>query len=102
MVEQHFENRRNATPFEADSTPLHIAIYRGHRDVAALLIRHGADINVKDHFGLTPFMICAVKSRADNNAVNVCWGIFFITEKEIPKQRKLSGVFCTAMIYCFV
>lgn len=40
---------------ESGATPLHYAALHGHRDVAKLLIEHGADINSPDgEFGATP------------------------------------------------
>ena len=37
-----------------DNTPLHIAAFHGHKDVAELLIAKGADVNAKDKEGWTP------------------------------------------------
>ena len=36
------------------SSPLHLASDRGHRDVALVLLEHGADITAQTKFGLTP------------------------------------------------
>ncbi|WP_267109290.1 ankyrin repeat domain-containing protein [Xanthomonas sacchari] len=36
------------------SSPLHYAVRGGHPEVAGLLLRHGADINLQDNYGDTP------------------------------------------------
>ena len=44
------------------STPLHCASWKGHPEVAALLLDHGADVNAKnqnDHWGDTPLHAAA-------------------------------------------
>jgi ankyrin repeat protein len=40
-------------------TPLHLALLGGHRDVARLLVDHGADPDVRDSVGQTPFSIAS-------------------------------------------
>lgn len=46
-------------------TPLHWAAKRGHREVAASLLAHGAEVNVKDSKGGTPLHRAAGESRKD-------------------------------------
>ena len=46
-------------------TPLHAAVYSGHREVAKFLIASGADINAKDIFGLTPLHGPALSGRKE-------------------------------------
>jgi len=44
------------------STPLHCAVWKGHEDVVALLVRAGADVNAhneNDHWGTTPLHAAA-------------------------------------------
>ncbi len=44
------------------STPLHCAAWKGHQEVAALLLRHGADANAQNnnpHWGGTPLHAAA-------------------------------------------
>ncbi|MDH5680375.1 MAG: ankyrin repeat domain-containing protein, partial [Spirochaetota bacterium] len=36
------------------STPLHTASYMGHKDMVELLVKSGADVNVKSKAGKTP------------------------------------------------
>ena len=43
-------NARN----ELGDTPLHLAAFWGHADVARLLLEHGADVNARDASGRTP------------------------------------------------
>ena len=62
-VEKMFADRRNRPNAPPDLSPLHLAIYKQHPHVARLLIERGADINSKDQFGLTPFMMCALRSK---------------------------------------
>ena len=62
-VERMFADRRNRVSAMADISPLHMAIYKQHQEVAALLIERGANVNLKDQFGLTPFMLCALRSE---------------------------------------
>ena len=62
-VEKMFSDRRSSPSAAPDLTPLHMAIYKQHPDVARLLIEKGANVNKKDHFGLTPFMLCALRSK---------------------------------------
>jgi len=64
-VEKMFSDRRSSPSAAPDLTPLHMAIYKQHSDIARLLIERGADINTKDYFGLTPFMLCALRNDKD-------------------------------------
>ena len=47
------------------TSPLSAAAFQGHVDVAKLLIKAGADINVKDSFGGTAFMYAVDGGHAD-------------------------------------
>ena len=62
-VEKMFSDRRSSPSAAPDLTPLHMAIYKQHPEVARLLIEKGANVNKKDHFGLTPFMLSALRSK---------------------------------------
>jgi len=46
-------------------TPLHVALWEGHKAVAEELIAKGADVNVKDNRGYTPLHLAAIKGRSD-------------------------------------
>jgi len=61
-VEKMFADRRSSPSAAPDLTPLHMAIYKQHPDIARLLIDKGADIITQDYFGLTRFMLCALRS----------------------------------------
>ena len=62
-VRKMYSDRRSSPSDAPDFTPLHVAIYEQHPGVARLLIEKSADVNKKDHFGLTPFMLCALRSK---------------------------------------
>ncbi len=47
------------------ATPLHLAAARGHKDVAELLLAHGADVSAKNNVGDTPLELAAAKDHAD-------------------------------------
>ena len=61
-VEKIFADRRNRPNSLPDVAPLHMAIYKQHPEVAQMLIEKGADVNLKDEFGLTPLMYCALRN----------------------------------------
>jgi|WetSurMetagenome_2_1015567.scaffolds.fasta_scaffold142261_1 ankyrin repeat protein len=46
-----------------DATPLHFAVQHDHKDVAALLLAHGADANSKDNRGITPLHLAVWKGK---------------------------------------
>src|SRR6185295_3887607 len=52
-----------------DSTPLHCAVWKGHREAVELLLKLGADVNAtnkNDHWGTTPLHAAA---HANQNAI---------------------------------
>ena len=49
----------------SDMTPLHMAIFAKHYNVAKILIEHGADINAEDIYGLTALHYAALNEDID-------------------------------------
>ena len=50
---------------EGGFTPLHWAASSGHKDVAELLLAHGADVNAKNNNGSTPLHFAAALGHKD-------------------------------------
>ena len=50
---------------DVDLTPLHFAAVHGRKEVAALLIAEGADVNTKDRWGKTPLHYAASKGQKE-------------------------------------
>lgn len=55
LLEAGDENDINLPDSEYGKTPLHYAAYYGNRNMCGKLIELGADINVKDRTGRTPY-----------------------------------------------
>ena len=51
--------------FGDNSTPLHLALQRGHMEVAHLLVKHGADATAQDNQGWTPLHWAAKEGNMD-------------------------------------
>lgn len=62
-------------------TPIFIAAYMGHTEVAKELLKAGADLNVKDNYGNTPFALAAKKGHI--NMLNL-----FIDSGKLEINRK--------------
>ncbi|KAH9283957.1 Myotrophin [Echinococcus granulosus] len=45
--------------------PIHIAADFGHLQILELLVKEGADVNVKDNFGITPLLAAVYEEHAD-------------------------------------
>lgn len=50
---------------EAPDQPLHLAAAAGHRSVAELLLRYGADVNARGDQGMTPLHAAALNGNCD-------------------------------------
>jgi ankyrin repeat protein len=46
-------------------TPLHLAAFKGHKDVAELLLTSKAEVNAKDNLALTPLHMAALGGHTD-------------------------------------
>ena len=53
----------NQETCQVKTPPLHLAAMRGLVDIVKLMIEHGADINRKDTFGMTPLMLAQQMRR---------------------------------------
>jgi ankyrin repeat protein len=87
------------------STPLHCAAWKGHAEVAALLLDHGADIharNLNEHWGDTPLHAAAhgnqravaellIDRGADLHAVNPA-GRTPLQETEIHRATPVANL----------
>ncbi len=55
-------------------TPLMVAAFHGHKDIAELLIANGANVNAKDAAGRTPLYIAAMESHMETVELLVAKG----------------------------
>ena len=46
-------------------SPLHLAAYRGHRDIVALLVDRGANVDAVDNYGWTALHLAAYRGHRD-------------------------------------
>lgn len=54
MLLSEFKANARIATLLGDSSPLHMAVERGYRQIASLVITYGADVNVRDRRGLSP------------------------------------------------
>ncbi len=88
-----------------DSTPLHCATWKGHQNVVAVLLEHGADVNAtnkNDHWGTTPLHAAAhanqraiaellIAHGADIHATNLN-GRTPLAETEFHKAKPVANL----------
>ena len=51
---------------EDGRTPLHYAVYKGHKEIVELLIANGADVNAKSEDGYTPLDVAIHLNGTEN------------------------------------
>jgi ankyrin repeat protein/HEAT repeat protein len=73
-----------ADEFNSGGMPLHWAVVKDHREVAAFLLAHGADINAKTSIGLTPLHVAADKGLKD-------MVVFLLAHKAAIDPRAYEG-----------
>ena len=59
---------------EDGNTPLHVASARGHMQVLILLLKLGADVNVRNPDGLSPLHLAAYSGNAHAVSLLLDWG----------------------------
>jgi ankyrin repeat protein len=67
-------------------TPLLIAAYSGHKDIAEFLIKKGADLNLADQFGASPIHMSVLGSKIEITKLLVSKGA------DINKRTKIGKV----------
>ena len=58
MLLVEYKANPNIVSMLGSTTPLHIAVERGHRQMSALLLSFGANVNAKDKQGNSPLHYC--------------------------------------------
>ncbi|CBY37245.1 unnamed protein product, partial [Oikopleura dioica] len=79
-MENILESNPNLNVSKQDNhkqTPLHYAAFIGNENTCVTLIRHGAQIDVKDNIGLTPLHRACAADRAQ--AVEVLIEVFVLS-----------------------
>jgi ankyrin repeat protein len=74
-----------------DATPLHVAALNGSREIAELLLQHGADVNARDgRFGATPagWAIEYLREMGGLLAIEIDDVIFAIRENDVRWLRR--------------
>jgi len=79
----------NAT-VDGNSLPLHKVIRYGHADIAALLVRRGADVNGRDAWGCTPLHY-AVVSQGPGGRCLPDIALLLLEEGGDPNARSNDG-----------
>jgi ankyrin repeat protein len=64
-VKQHLAAGRDVNAKRYGWTPLHIAVFKGHKEIAELLIDKDADVNAKNWEGGTPLHYAALTGRKE-------------------------------------
>ena len=61
-VKRFISEGADVNALETGFTPLQLAAWRGHKDVAELLVAKGANVNATDSFGTTPLHYAATQT----------------------------------------
>ena len=65
VIKQRLAAGTDVDEKDVDLTPLHFAAVHGRKEIAALLIAEGADVNTKDRWGKTPLHFAASKGQKE-------------------------------------
>jgi len=71
-----------------DMTPLVTAVFRGHKDVAMMLLAAGSDTNITDYFGSTPLHMAAMMGDLELVRELVGKGVRLSVENDEHKTAK--------------
>ncbi len=86
-VKQRLADDVNAKNGEG-MTPLHYAAYKGHKEMAELLIAKGADVNAKGFFGMTPLNMA--NDEGEKEMADLLRKHGGKTAKELKAEGKIS------------
>lgn len=70
-------------------TPLHYVVAEGQNpEMVSCLLRNGADVNICDNEGLTPFKLAQKLSKSQKAQESAIMHVFEEKRKEVAEERK--------------